>query len=144
MNQKARDLNLKDSLFVNPAGFDQENIYSTARDLSVLAKELLKDEWLKAVVASKSAVIVEASGSAQHSLRNTNELLFELPEVKGVKTGTTDGAGQVLVALVEKNDRQILFVVMGSDDRYQDTKEMINWVDQAFDWVSVDFNNLIN
>ncbi len=150
MNKKARDISLAQSLFINPAGFDHENIYSTARDLTVIARELLKDEWLKSVVATKSEMISEATVSAkikyptQHYLYNTNQLLFELPEVTGVKTGTTDGAGQVLVALVEKEGRQILFVVMGSEDRYQDTKNLMSWVDQAFDWVSVDFNNLIN
>lgn len=150
MNQKARDIHLAQSLFINPAGFDHENIYSTARDLTILAKELLKDEWLKSIVATKRTVITEstASGDAkfpnQHYLNNTNQLLFEMPEVTGVKTGTTNGAGQVLVALVEKEGRQVLFVVMGSEDRYQDTKKLMSWVDQAFDWVSVDFNNLIN
>lgn len=150
MNKKARDIHLTKSLFINPAGFDHENIYSTARDLTILARELLKDEWLKSVVATKTTVITESTASGeikypnQHYLYNTNQLLFELPEVTGVKTGTTDGAGQVLVALVEKDGHQILFVVMGSEDRYQDTKYLINWVDQAFDWVGVNFNNLIN
>lgn len=143
MNQKARQLHLEQSLFINPAGFDHENTYSTARDLTILAKELLKDEWLKSVVAIKKLTI-GITPPDQHFLTNTNQLLFELPEVTGVKTGTTNGAGQVLVALVEKDNHQILFVVMGSNDRYQDTKKLIDWVDQAFDWVSIDFNNLLN
>lgn len=144
MNQKARAIHLEQSLFVNPAGFDNENITSTAHDLTILAKELLKDEWLKAIVATKTATIKDASGSSSHRLSNTNELLFDFPEVKGVKTGTTDGAGQVLVTLVEKNGHQVLLVVMGSSDRYQDTKTLMSWVDQAVDWVDVDFNNLVN
>lgn len=144
MNQKARALNLNQSLFVNPAGFDDENIYSTARDLTILAKELLKDSWLKEVVSTKSVIISEASGSAKHVLTNTNQLLFEHDEVRGVKTGTTQGAGQVLITLIEKDTHQLLIVLMGSEDRYLDTKMIMSWLEQAIEWESFEFNNLIN
>jgi D-alanyl-D-alanine carboxypeptidase len=144
MNQRAREMQLDQTLFINPSGFDNENIYSTARDIAVLAKELLKDDYLAQIVATKEYTFTDESGRINHNLYNTNELLHQMAEVKGVKTGTTDGAGQVLVTLVEKDKAKVLIVVMGSLDRYTDTKQIIKWVFNSYDWVDVDLNNLID
>lgn len=144
MNQKARELYLTQTLFVNPSGFDNENIYSTARDLGVLARELIKDDFLKEVVRTKEYSFNDVDEKITHSLYNTNQLLHEMLDVTGVKTGTTDGAGQVLITLIERNKARVLVVVMGSSDRYLDTRQIIDWIFSSYEWVEVDINNLID
>lgn len=144
MNQKARDLNLDQTLFINPSGLDNENIYSTARDLSILARELIKDDYLKGVVGIKEYSFNDIDGIITHSLYNTNKLLHDIPEVTGVKTGTTDGAGQVLITLIERDNSRVLIVIMGSNNRYLDTTQIIDWIFSSYEWVDVDINNLID
>ena len=144
MNSKARELNLNQTLFINPSGFDNENIFSTARDLGILARELIKDDFLKEVVSTKEYSFNDISDSVTHSLYNTNQLLHEIDDVTGVKTGTTDGAGQVLVTLIEREGSRVLVVIMGSNNRYLDTKQIINWIFSSYEWVEVDINNLID
>lgn len=144
MNQKARDLHLTDTLFINPSGFDNENIYSTPRDLSILARELLKDDYLSGIVDLVGYSFTNVDESIYHTVYNTNQLLHEIDDVVGIKTGTTDGAGQVLVSAVERQGNTIIIVVMGSLDRYSDTRKIIDWTYSSFDWVDVDINNLID
>ena len=144
MNIKAREINLNQTLFVNPSGFDNENISSSARDLGILARELIKDDYLKGIVGIKEYSFTNLDETVTHRLYNTNQLLHEIPDVTGVKTGTTNGAGQVLITLVERNGSRVLFVIMGSNDRYLDTKQTIDWVYSSYEWVDVDINNLID
>ncbi|MDH5533722.1 MAG: D-alanyl-D-alanine carboxypeptidase [Candidatus Pacebacteria bacterium] len=144
MNRKARDLNLDQTLFINPSGFDNENIYSTARDLGILSRELIKDDYLKGIVGIKEYSFNDVDEKYTHPLYNTNKLLHEIPDVTGVKTGTTDGAGQVLITLVEREESRVLIVVMGSTNRYLDTTQIIDWIFSSYEWVDVDINNLID
>jgi serine-type D-Ala-D-Ala carboxypeptidase (penicillin-binding protein 5/6) len=144
MNQKARELHLDNTLFINPSGFDNENIYSTARDLGILARELLKDEYLSEIVKMKEYTFTDIEETSTHVLYTTNQLLHQIDDVIGIKTGTTDGAGQVLVTAIERDGAKVIIVVMGSSDRYQDTKEIIDWVYSSYEWVDVDINNLID
>jgi D-alanyl-D-alanine carboxypeptidase (penicillin-binding protein 5/6) len=144
MNQTARELNLNNTLFVNPSGFDNENIYSTARDLGILARELLKDEYLSEIVKMTNYTFTDLEETTSHTVYTTNQLLYEMDDVIGVKTGTTDGAGQVLITALERDGNKVLIVLMGSDDRYQDTKQIIDWIYSSYEWVDVDINNLID
>jgi len=144
MNQTARELNLNNTLFINPSGFDNENIYSTARDLGILARELLKDDYLSEIVKMTNYTFTDVEETISHTAYTTNQLLYEMDDVIGVKTGTTEGAGQVLVTAIERDGNRVLIVVMGSDDRYEDTKQIIDWVYNSYEWVDVDINNLID
>jgi serine-type D-Ala-D-Ala carboxypeptidase (penicillin-binding protein 5/6) len=136
MNKKAKELNLNSTYFENPAGFDGDNQKTSARDLAILSKELLKNEFLSEVVGIKHAVITDASGAYRHNLFNTNQLLWSNSEVVGLKTGTTDGASQVLITQVNNGENSILIVVMGSTDRYLETNRLIDWVFNSHVWVS--------
>lgn len=138
MNQLAKKLHLKDSHFTNPAGLDDVDHYSSAFDLALIARELIKDPFMKELVGTKELVITDVTGQVKHHLVNTNALLGTEPGVKGIKTGTTDLAGQVLVTLWERQGQEILIVVMGSEDRYTDTKVLINWVFDNYQWQDID------
>lgn len=134
MNKKAQDLGLKDTFFENPAGFDGDGQKSSAKDLSILSKFALQNQTIKDIVAIKNTEITDVTKAHVHKLGNTHQLLGVLEGVKGVKTGTTEGANQVLITLYEKDGHEILLVVMGSEDRYEETKHLLNWVFDVYTW----------
>lgn len=142
MNQKAQELSLLNSHFVNPAGFDEEGTYSSARDLAILAKALLANEQLRQLVSQPSWTITLDNGQ-NYTLLNTNQLFAEVSGVSGVKTGTTDLAGEVLVSLIQRQGHRLLLVVMKSEDRYQDTKELLAWILNNYQWQNWSVQNKI-
>jgi len=132
MNQKSSALGLTQTHFVNPAGFDENGQTSTARDLSIIAGELLKHKQLKELVAMQHKQISGENWS--YDLYNSNQLLGQIQGVSGVKTGTTELAGEVLVTLIERDGHQILITLMNSLDRYQDTSALIAWILNNYEW----------
>ena len=139
MNEKALNLGLKQTHFVNPAGFDEDGQLSTARDLSIIARELLRHEQLKQLVSTPYKQIVGQNWS--YDLYNSNQLLGQIQGVSGVKTGTTELAGEVLVTLIERDGHQILITLMNSQDRYQDTSKLIAWILNNYEWKKLDQNS---
>ena len=134
MNALAQSYHLNKTFFRNPTGFDHLDQLATARDLSFLARELMKNEFLKGVVGIKEATITNTSGHLEHHLKTTNEFLAKEFGIVGIKTGTTELAGEVLVTQVEKGGQQIMIVVMNSQDRFTDTKKIIDWIFNNYDW----------
>jgi D-alanyl-D-alanine carboxypeptidase len=136
MNKKAQDLHLTNTYFENATGFDSETHRTSAFDLALLAREVMKDPVLRAIVGTKQAVVLDLSGKMQHPVQNTNQLLFADPTVVGVKTGTTEDAGQVLITQFERGEQQVVIVVLGSLDRYADTSAIRDWVWQSYTWIN--------
>lgn len=136
MNLKAKELHLSNSHFVNPAGFDENENFSSAHDLAVLAKALLANSQLRQLVASPSQEIILANGQ-NYMVYNTNQLFEQIGGVEGVKTGTTDLAGEVLVSLIKRNGHSLLLVVMQSEDRYQDTQQLLAWILNNYQWQKI-------
>lgn len=145
MNRKAQSLGLKNSRFVNPTGLDNgedieltgEKSYSSAKEMAWLADYALKNQTFSRIVSTKYIKLQDPQGRFFHQLYNLNELLWQIPEVKGVKTGWTEAAGECLVTLVEKNGHNLILVVMGSRNRFEDTKTLINWVDNQVVWGNI-------
>lgn len=134
MNDTAQKLNLDNTHFSNPSGFDSKEHYSTARDLTILAREVLKDPVLRRIVSTQATQIRDISGRRNFNVRNTNKLLGVDPRVQGVKTGTTEEAGEVLITLVNDGQRKLLLIVLGSSSRYTDTQALIDWVAANYTW----------
>jgi serine-type D-Ala-D-Ala carboxypeptidase (penicillin-binding protein 5/6) len=134
MNEVAAHLGLEGSHFVNPAGLDDPAQYVTAYDLTMLAREVMKIPFFKGVVATKETVISDVSGVYSHLLKTTNVLLKEDPSVVGIKTGTTEQAGQVLITQYEGANGTILVVLMGSEDRFSDTSKIVDWIYSTYQW----------
>ncbi len=128
MNSLAADFNLHDTQFVNPAGLDHPDHFSTAQDLAALAKVAMGHPLFSQIVATKQAIVRSQDDSVVHVLENRNQLLGQLGVV-GVKTGYTLTAGEVLVTSVERRSGAYFLVVMGSDNRFQDTRVLIDWLD---------------
>lgn len=141
MNQEAKKLGLSNTHFENPAGFDGNSHYSSAWDLSVLAKEAMARPDLARIVATKETVVsawdksetINSVTKSKYHLVNLNKLLSE-DGVIGIKTGFTEKAGENLVGLVERSGRRILTVILNSSNRFAETKDLINWVYGNFSW----------
>lgn len=135
MNAKAQQLHLSESSFVNPSGLDAAAHYSSAFDLSLLARELMKNEYLRTLVGTTQAAISDQTGKSSYQFYNTNQLLGVEPGVVGVKTGTTELAGEDLITQVERDGRHIIIVVLKSQNRYRDTRQIISWLFSHYQWL---------
>jgi serine-type D-Ala-D-Ala carboxypeptidase (penicillin-binding protein 5/6) len=140
MNNKAKEFNLEDTHFENPTGFDDGAHYSTAKDLIRIAIEAMKNPKFSGVVGQKVKYVASADGNIIHKLTNTNELLGNVPGVLGVKTGYTENAMENLVTYLERDGHRIMITVLGSNDRFGETKEIIDWVMSNYEWKEVSSN----
>ncbi len=130
MNERAMALGLKNTHFANPAGLDSPMQFSSPRDLAWLTMAALKNSYFRQTVGTRTAEIASSEGKTV-GLLNTNELLRSHDDVYGVKTGTTDKAGECLIVLFRENDRPYLLVLLGSKDRYTDSQRVIEAVRKA-------------
>lgn len=130
MNERAQSLGLKNTHFANPAGLDNPEQYSTPRDLAWLTIAALKNKDFATIVGTRSARIVASDGK-EYSLKNTNEMLQYNANVFGVKTGTTDKAGECLIILFTERDHSYLLVLLGSSERYADGLKELQAVQAA-------------
>ncbi len=118
MNERAAQLGMANTHFANPHGLDAPGHVSSAYDLWLVTQAALQYPLFRQIVATPSITI------AGHPLLNTNELLTTLPGADGVKTGTTDLAGQCLVASVSDDAHRTVAVILGSGDRFSDARQL--------------------
>lgn len=123
MNKKVEELSLSNTHFVDPSGLENGN-YTTAYDLTRLVANALTNKTFSEIVNTKSKTVTDVTGTRIHKLYNLNELLGE-DGVNGVKTGYTEEAGGVLVTSLVYNNKTYIIVVLKSNDRFLDTKEVI-------------------
>ena len=129
MNKRAQELGLKNTKFVNPHGLDAEGHVSSARDMAMIAKELLKHEKILEFTSIYEDYLKKNDGSSIW-LVNTNKLVRFYEGVDGLKTGFTKEAGYCLTSTAQKNNLRLISVVMGeptSDERSSDTTNMLNY-----------------
>ncbi|MBI2600750.1 D-alanyl-D-alanine carboxypeptidase [Candidatus Daviesbacteria bacterium] len=134
MNKKVAQLNLKNTHFDNPAGFDSSNHFSSAFDLAKITEESLKNSNLTRVFSTKDTEVFSWDKKYKHQLHNLNKLLSQVSGVLGVKTGYTEQAKENLVTLVDRKGHKILVVVLGSEDRFGESTNLIEWAYQNFTW----------
>ena len=135
MNQRAKSLNLSDTHFANPIGLDEEDHYSSAFDLAILSKYALRMPTFRSIVRQKEASIQSVDGKFEHSFESTNFLLNSYLDILGVKTGTTDAAGESLINLARsESGREVIAVVLNSPRRFQENKSMIDWAFRSYRW----------
>lgn len=127
MNQTAFELDLQDSHFVNPHGLDHPEHYTSARDLVTLAQVAMEDPVIARLAMTKVVVFRDDPSGVPRRAINTNRLLNAYPGVVGLKTGFTNRAGRVLVSVTRSGGRNIVIAVMGSEDHFADTRELIEY-----------------
>jgi hypothetical protein len=129
MNAVASDeLGLQDTHFVNPSGLDADDHYSSAYDLAQLARRAMREDVFRQIVAAPE---IRAEG---YTLTGHNPLIGAYRGADGVKTGSTDAAGRVLVGSATRNGHRLYAVVMHSDDIQADTTALLDWAWQEFAW----------
>lgn len=135
MNRLATSLGMKNTHFVNPYGMDAPGHVSTARDLAIATRAFFQNQTLEQLVDQR-VMTVQVGGPRARAitLYSTNQMLGE-PGVLGVKTGTTDAAGQCLVLAVSRQTDRIVIVVLGSTDRYADARAILAYLDAQYRWV---------
>jgi len=137
MNKKAKSLGMKNSYFFNPNGLDSGTQHSTAFDLALAARELLKNPYLSKIVSTKEITISDVDFKYFHQLTNVNKLLGEIQGLGGLKTGYTENAGENLVSFYKKNGHQFVIVILKSLDRFNDTRNIIKWIEENVSYLNV-------
>ncbi len=137
MNQKAQQLNLVNTHYVNAHGLDADNHYSSAYDIAQLARYAMRMPLFAKIAGAKEYTV---QANRTWVIHNTNTLLYlaqTVPGVTGVKTGFTDLAGDSLVASVNRDGRQVIAVVMGTNDRTSSSTALINFAYNYYKWIPV-------
>lgn len=116
MNDRAKLMGLENTNFVNPHGLHDDNHYTSAYDLAVIASEGMKNGEFKKVVSSKKYTCGE--GENVRYFTNKNKLLWSYEGCNGLKTGFTKKAGRCLVSASERNGMQVVAVVLNVPDMF--------------------------
>ena len=139
MNKKAAELNMKNSHFKNSIGLDEEGQYTSPFDLALAARELLNNEYLSKIVSIKEITISDVDFKYFHELSNINKLIGEVSGIGGVKTGYTENAGENLISFYKStDDHEFIIVILKSEDRFEDTLQIIDWIKNNVEFVRVD------
>ena len=137
MNEKVKELGLKNTNFVNPTGLDEENHYSTAYDMAMIAKELLNhDQILDFSSVYEDYLRVDTPN--KFWLVNTNKLVRLYDGADGLKTGFTDNAGYCMSVTAKRNNMRIIAVVFGEKSGKVRNQETANLLDYGFNNYKVD------
>jgi D-alanyl-D-alanine carboxypeptidase (penicillin-binding protein 5/6) len=120
MNEKAKELGMTNTHFVNPHGLHHPQHFTTARDLLTLTRYALQNPTFRSIVSQREIIISPTNKSALRRYRNRNKLLELYPGCDGVKTGYTIPAGKCLVASATRNGWQLIAIVLGSQDHFAD------------------------
>jgi D-alanyl-D-alanine carboxypeptidase (penicillin-binding protein 5/6) len=128
MNQRARELGAVNSHFVNPNGLPMPGQYSTARDLSMIARAAYANSTIRSIVCLPQLVFRYANGRTRE-LENTNKVLKRLPYCNGMKTGYTEAAGHCLICSGARAGRDIIVVVLGDSKAgvWRDASALLSW-----------------
>jgi len=136
MNNRAQKLKLKNTHFANETGLPDPEHYSSAYDLAVISRELLKyPEVLKF-----TSIWMDSLRDGQFTLRNTNELIRVYRGADGLKTGHTSEAKYCLAATAKKGDFRLLSVILGAESdaaRVAQTKRLLDYGFRNFQWKPV-------
>lgn len=125
MNDRARELGLRHTTFVNPTGLDAADQQSSPRDLSWLTMYVFHRPEIAERMGKRGAQISSAKGVTIY-LTHTHALLHGDSAVRAGKTGTTDAAGQCLLSVVDAHGRRYLVVLLRSLDRYADMRMILD------------------
>lgn len=130
MNDKAKQLGMKDTFFANPTGLDEDsnNSYSSAYDLSILTRFLIR-RFPQVINISKAEHIIlpKTDTHQDYDMYSGINLLATYPGVVGFKTGFTPQAGLTLITLAQKGGHEVIGVILGSEDRRDEAKELLDY-----------------
>ncbi len=135
MNQKALELGLLNTHFVTPNGLHDDDHYTTAYDLCVIACAAMENETFRQIVGT--TYYTTQSGNTIRYFKNKNKLLWEFEGATGLKTGYTSVAGKCLAFSAERNDMEIVGVVLKSGDIFGESASLLNYAFNNYHMVSL-------
>ncbi len=136
MNYEATAMGMTQTHFQNPTGLDAPDQYSSPEDLALLARTVYKYPIVRQTAPMAEITVSSTDQKQQHKLENTNALLDSYLKVLGLKTGTTDDAGQCLITIVESAEgRQIMNIMLNSPARFQESKILSQWIFNNYSWI---------
>ncbi|OGI16262.1 MAG: hypothetical protein A3E38_01295 [Candidatus Moranbacteria bacterium RIFCSPHIGHO2_12_FULL_54_9] len=140
MNERAQELGLENSHFCTPSGLEpdgrEHECYSSARDVALITAQALKYGILWDMMRTEKTYITSYDGKYTHEIFNTDELLGQLPNLIGTKTGFTPLAGYSLLAVAsdQTENHRVIAVLLDDPYRWQSIRSMFDWSFQAIDW----------
>ncbi len=142
MNKKAKSLGMNNTNYENCNGLDSSNHYSSARDIMLVTKELLKHPD----IFNYSTIWMDTLRNGEFQLANTNKLIRFYEGANGMKTGSTSVAGYCLSATAKRNDIQLIAVVLNapsSKDRFGDASTLLNYGFNTYEKVNACEKNAV-
>ena len=135
MNEKAGQMGLVNTHFADPVGLEDQVDYTSPFDLAILSSQALLNPTFSKIVDTKNITIQDLQGK-RYDFSNLN-ILLSIPGVNGIKTGYTEGAGEVLVTSRKVAGADLIFVVMQSQDRFLDTETLIDYLNSNVNYLTI-------
>ncbi len=136
MNQKAHELGMYDTHFMNPHGLLQAGQYSCAHDLAILGKYSMSLPVLHKMSGETVHQIPQGGNHPLRLLLNENQFLWWYPGTDGGKTGFDGQSDFIQVMSVTRNHHHLIGVVMHTNDWWTDMRDLMNWGFDSFKWIS--------
>ncbi len=129
MNKKAKEIGMKNTIFTNPSGLQEENEnqYSTLEDVLIMARYAIKNYPLIKQIAETKAYSIENSNNHHEQTIYNQNFMLEYPNVRGLKTGYTPEAGLCIVIYAVVNGKEVIAIVLNSDNRKADVTYMLHY-----------------
>ena len=127
MNERAAEIGMTRTCFVTPSGLEAPGHGTSAYDMSLLAREAMKNEDFREICCKKSMKLSFGNPPYERWLKNTNKLLSEYEGVNGIKTGFTDEAGKCLVSSCERNGVSLICVTLNDPSDRADHAALYNY-----------------
>ncbi len=131
MNKRAKELGCTNTNFKNPHGLDEEGHAVSAKDMALIARELVKHEEILELTKTYETTLTHQNGKSIW-LVNTNSLIRFYSGLDGLKTGYTENAGYCLTGTMERNDMRLITVVMKANSKEERNTDTINMMEYAF------------
>ncbi len=126
MNERAKRLGMHDTSFANACGHDARGHHTSAHDLTLLAREVLKHPELLRITSTIEATISTLDGAHSYRFENRNELIGRYVGAFGLKSGYTADAGRCLIAYAKRGEQRVLLVMLNGRDRWWDAVEILD------------------
>lgn len=137
MNAKAKEIGAEDTNFVTPHGLHDKNHYTTAYDLGLISAVAMENAEFSKIVNTRNKTIPWEGSTWDRSLRNKNKIIWQYDGGNGIKTGYTSNAGRCLVSAANREDMQLIGVVLNCPDMFEDSKKMLSYGFDAYDMTTI-------
>ncbi|WP_037373337.1 D-alanyl-D-alanine carboxypeptidase family protein [Anaerovorax odorimutans] len=136
MNDRAKEIGAVNSHFVNPNGLQNENHYTTARDMAMIAREAMKNKEFRKIASAKSWTSDRGEGKYNY-FANKNKVVYQYDGGNGIKIGYTKAAGRTLVASSKRDGMELICVVLNAPDWFNDTYKLMDYFYDKYQLVKI-------